>query len=150
MPVFDYSPAIAADPEIFRIHAREEAYPNQTAEKAEVKRVDDAVFDRVRMLENALVKSSESLIERGKELTEGSADVEQQLREQVKYQLDYSSVDLKLAAEQYSKLQSQAQQRIDALERLAREAEWLADRAEDPYMAYRKLVIAYPALSKKY
>jgi hypothetical protein len=150
MPVFDYSPAVAADPEVYRIHAREESYPNSVAEQAEIKRVDDAVFDRVRIYENSLVDSSGALIERGAGLVKDATNIERAVREEVKYELDSSRVDLKKAAERYTALRSRAQEQIDALERLAREAEWLAEKANDPYAAYRALVVRYPALSKKY
>lgn len=150
MPVFDYSPAVAADPEVYRIHAREESYPNSVAEQSEIKRVDDAVFDRVRIYENSLVDSSGALIERGAALVKDATNIERAVREEVKYELDSSRVDLKKAAERYTALRSRAQEQIDALERLARESEWLAEKANDPYAAYRALVVRYPALSKKY
>ncbi|PZF57056.1 hypothetical protein DEJ23_08940 [Curtobacterium sp. MCSS17_008] len=150
MPVFDYSPAVAADPEVYRIHAREESYPNSVAEQAEIKRVDDAVFDRVRIYENSLVESSQALIQRGVSLAKDATNIERAVREEVKYPLDSARVDLKAVAERYTALRSRAQEQIDALERLAREAEWLAEKANDPYAAYRALVVRYPALSKKY
>ncbi|PYY44018.1 hypothetical protein DEJ03_12690 [Curtobacterium sp. MCLR17_043] len=151
MSVFDYSPAVAADPEAYRIHAREESYPNSVAEQTEIKRVDDAVFDRVRVYENSLVGSSQALVERGTVLTRETTQVEQSIREEVEYALDHESrTDLKQVAARYTALHSRAQQKIDELERLAREAEWLAEKAEDPYGAYRSLVVRYPALSKKY
>lgn len=150
MPVFDYSPAVAADPEVYRIHAREESYPNSVAEQAEIKRVDDAVFDRVRIYENSLVDSSQALIERGVALARNATNIERAVREEIKYPLDSARVDLKAVAERYTALRSRAQEQIDALERLAREAEWLAEKANEPYAAYRALVVRYPALSKKY
>lgn len=150
MPVFDYSPAVAADPEVYRIHAREESYPNSVAEQAEIKRVDDAVFDRVRIYENSLVDSSGALIERGAALAKGATDIERAVREEIRYLLDNTRVDLKKVADRYTALRSRAQEQIDALERLAREAEWLAEKANEPYAAYRALVVRYPALSKKY
>lgn len=150
MTVFDYSPAVAADPEVFRIHAREETYPNSAAEKAEIQRVDDAVFDRVRIYENSLVASSQTLMERGAALTRESVKVEEAVREEVRYELDRSRSDIKQVAERYAALETRAQGQIDALERLAREAEWLAEKADNPYAAYRALVVRYPALSKKY
>ncbi|UXZ58787.1 hypothetical protein [Curtobacterium sp. Arg-1] len=63
---------MAADPEVYRIHAREESYPKSVAEQTEIKRVDDAVFDRVRVYENSLVGSSQALVERGTALTDRS------------------------------------------------------------------------------
>jgi hypothetical protein len=97
-----------------------------------------------------LVDSSQSLIERGTALAKDATNIERAVREEVKYPLDSARVDLKAVAERYTTLRSRAHEQIDALERLAREAEWLAEKANDPYAAYRALVVRYPALSKKY
>jgi hypothetical protein len=77
MAVFDYSPAVAAGPEAYRIHAREESHPNSVAEQTEIKRVDDAVFGRVRVYENSLVDSAQALVERGTALTRETTQVKQ-------------------------------------------------------------------------
>jgi hypothetical protein len=150
MPVFDYNVVAAPDPEAERMAARAASYPNTTDEQAEVTRVDSVIFDRARYYEGILVAQGQELLNRSGAATDEAEGLMVSLSDEVTTPLDFPNrYALPDVAGRYKELAGKARAQIEQLERAAREAEWAADRCDDPYGSYRKLISRYPVLAKR-
>lgn len=129
-----------------RYAARTVTYPNSEAERANLRRVDDEVFARVRLLERGIISDAQELLDNGGVELQAATKFTEAIRQDVVFALDRVDADTQTIAERYEQLRSQAEQAIAALERADRQSEWHIGRLDDPYGAYVSMVSKYPTL----
>ncbi|MBG6238205.1 hypothetical protein IWX78_001160 [Mycetocola sp. CAN_C7] len=129
-----------------RAAARTLAYPNTETERANIKRIDEEIFEKVRVLENGILANATEFITNSAVDLTAASEFTDAILEDVVYALDTSNPDVDAIAGRYEQLRGQAERVAKTLERLDREAAWHAQRVEDPYGSYVSLVSKYPTL----
>ncbi len=135
------------DPHAARVAARQASYPNSTVERDTIRKVDDAVFDRVRPFEQEMVRNAREWIGNADVHDQAGSALEDALREDVRRLADRSdtTVDQDLAA-RYRALARDAEKAIRQLEAQATHAEFTAARLESPYDEVMRSTRKYPVI----
>ncbi|OJX70290.1 MAG: hypothetical protein BGO95_11680 [Micrococcales bacterium 73-13] len=130
-----------------RLAARLAEYPNSTTEAEAVKRVDEAVFDKVRTLESGMVRQATEWIADADLDAQAADALTDALRDNVRRAADRSTavVDRDLA-QRYERLKRDAERALAAVERAEREAAFHAAKLRDPYKATVELFKKFPGL----
>jgi len=135
------------NPHDVRVAARIATYPNSTAERETIARVDREVFDRVAAHERVMVQNANEWLTAADVHHKAGDALEDALRDDVRSAADRSTARVdKDLARRYQDLKRDAERNIAHLEHLAREAEFHAARLERAYDEWLRIVSKYPQL----
>lgn len=133
-------------PHELREAARLAKYPNSVVERETLERLDQAVFDRVRNHEQALLQNARTLMEDAAVDEEAVTLIATQLAEDVRYPLRDGAAPSAELAERYERLRNLADAARKSLARAERDAGFMADKVADPYADLMSLYDRWPAI----
>lgn len=133
------------EPHQLRVMARTQDYANSTLEAETIAAVDKAVFDRVRTWEQATVQAADEFAESVSVDLTAAKEIGAALAGEVRDVLA-SGADPVAVAKRFEELRRNAETALAALERAEREAEWHAEKVDDPYASYSALMSKFAVL----
>jgi hypothetical protein len=123
-------------PEEARINARLRRYNNSEEERAAIRAVDDAVFDKVRYVEQMTVDNATRFLSASQQHLFDAAALAEDLQG-LRNDLDYTDrVAPGTTGERYAILHARYDEVNKKLDDIDRESEWIERKAADPYAHY--------------
>lgn len=136
--------SIINDPDGLRWAARTAQYGNRVDEDAAIRAADESVFAKVSAYENTLVADTANFREETAVHLTAAEELETALRDEVRYALDdVQHADTSEIADRFRTLRALAAQSIAELEKRDRHAEWLLERLDQPYEAFKSILGKY-------
>ena len=133
-------------PEDARAKARLGQYGNREDEKETIHRVDQQIFDTVRVFERHLIEQADALDGRRTELIAEATAISDELslltREVTRKKVPFDAN----TARRHQILAQRADETADELERLNGDVNHVAEKLSDPYAAYEQLLDRFPLL----
>jgi len=136
------------DPQEARRRVREKKYWNRADEDAAVREVDQAVFKRVADHERGLLDDSQEHMKHGDRLTRFADEIADSLIDDIRLPIQ-NGVPLSELAQPYKTAVANVHKMISDLERAADQAEFWANRLDDPLADATKLWERLPAIGAK-
>ncbi|MFJ3392301.1 hypothetical protein [Leifsonia aquatica] len=122
-------------PDSLRVAVRQQTYPNTATEREVVDETDRAVFDRVRLHEQALIERARASRTEAQVDEEAAAEIASSLRTEVIRALDRpaTEVDLEAIAVRYKQLKALGEQAVRSLNRAIADEEYRRPKLAAPY-----------------
>jgi len=136
------------DPVAARLAARTREYPGIQAERENIARVDQAVFEQVRNFETITNDSADHFVADVEVDATASIELSVLLRDEVTLAAQASDADTGALAIRLQQLRHNAENAIQRLQRAAEEAAWRAEKCETPMEGYQKLLATYEPLAR--
>jgi hypothetical protein len=133
-------------PETTRRNARLKTYNNSEEERAAIRAVDEAVFDKVRQVEAWTVENANRFLIASQEPLSEAVQLTDDLQA-LRYDLDYTDrVDPREAGARYATLRARVEEVTGKLDRADKESEWLESKSSDPYRHFLDMTDRFPIL----
>lgn len=134
---------------------RDQAYPNQRAEREAIRAVDQKIFDEVRVHERILVRDGQKLVADVAARSNAVQRIVDQLQSEItaafaKASWAESAVEVGPAVDRYNTLRSQLETALAALGESYLQLTWISEKLDDPYTDLANLLTKFFSGNKRF